>query len=297
MSFLANANTKLSVQGATGQLGRTAIQVMRAAGTSVVAGVTPGKGGERVEGVPIYDSIRDATADGNRPDASIAFVPAAFVLDAAREALEAQLDFLVLMVDAVPINTVLSIMELARGSRTCVVGPNTPGIVSPGRCHVGALRQEAFSPGPLAVLSRSGGMMTTLCHYLTAAGIGQSTCIGVGGDAIVGTDLTEAARMAEADPETHGICVFGEVGTYQEERLAAAIRAREITKPVFAYIAGVHATPGKRYSHAGAHDAEGTSGGARKRQVLSDAGVVVVNRYLELPVAIGSRLGVGAAGP
>lgn len=290
MSFLANGDTRLLVQGATGQLGRRAIQIMNAAGTKVVAGVTPGKGGELVAQTPIYDSIEDAIDDKRRPNASIAFVPAAHIAVAAAEAIEAELEFVVLMVDAVPINTALEIMSMQRGSQTRVVGPNSPGIVSPGRCHVGALRQEAFMEGPVAVLSRSGGMMTTLCEYMTTTGIGQSTCIGVGGDSIIGTDLAEAALLAEADTDTQALCIFGEVGTSQEERLASFMRQGRITKPVFAYIAGVNAPPGRRYSHAGAHDVDGSSGGARKRRLLSDAGAFIVERYFELPAVIAANV-------
>jgi succinyl-CoA synthetase alpha subunit len=185
----------------------------------------------------------------------------------------------VLMVDGVPLDLSLELVTRAREAGVTLIGPNSPGVISPGKSLLGALRADFYSPGSTALVSRSGGMMTTIAYELTKAGRGQSTCVGVGGDAVIGLDVPEAVLLAESDPETETIFVFGEVGTTQEERLAELVRGGRVTKPVYAYVAGASAPAGKRYSHAGASAEDADGGAAAKRRVLQEAGVTVLDRY------------------
>jgi succinyl-CoA synthetase alpha subunit len=279
MAFLIDETTRIVVQGLTGSTGQLGFVMMRAGGSTIVAGVTPGKGGTSAGDIPVFDTVEEARQAG--ATASILFVPAGRLRDAALEAIAAGMDPIVLMVDGVPLDLSLELVEAARARRVRLIGPNSPGIISPGKSLLGALRADFYTPGDVALLSRSGGMMTTIAYELTKAGRGQSTCVGVGGDAVIGVDLPEAAMLAEIDEQTRVLLVFGEVGTSQEERLARLIANGAITKPVFAYIAGANAPAGKRYSHAGA-SADGESGGAEaKRRVLRDAGVTVLDRYVD----------------
>jgi succinyl-CoA synthetase alpha subunit len=286
MAFLVDTDTRIAVQGLTGATGRMAAGMMLAGGASIVAGVTPGRGGTTVGEIPVFDTVEEARAVG--ATASILFVPARLLRDAALEAIDARMDPIVLMVDGVPVNVSLELVAAARARGVHLIGPNSPGVVSPGKSLLGALHSHFYSPGDVAIISRSGGMMTTIAHELTKAGVGQSTCVGVGGDAVIGLDLPAVALLAETDPETERILVFGEVGTGQEARLAALVAAGRIRKPVFAYIAGVNAPAGKRYSHAGA-SADGAEGGAEaKRRLLADAGVTVLDRYTDVRAIGGS---------
>lgn len=279
MAFLVDEDTRIVVQGLTGVTGQLAAEMMRAAGAAIVAGVTPGKGGETAGDTPVFDTVEEAKGVG--ATASILFVPASLLRDAALEALEAGMDPIVLMVDGVPLDLSLELVAKARRRGVRLIGPNSPGVISPGKCLLGALRADFYSPGNVALISRSGGMMTTIAYELTKAGIGQSTCVGVGGDAVIGLDMPAAALLAEDDPETSRLFVFGELGTRQEERLAELIRDGSIRKPVYAYVAGASAPAGKRYSHAGA-SADETGGGVdAKRSVLRDAGVTVLDRYID----------------
>lgn len=282
MAFLIDETTRILVQGITGRQGRFAVDLMTRGNSKPVAGVTPGKGGESVDGIPVFDTVEEAVAETG-VTASIIFVPATLLRDAALEAIDEGLDPIVLMVDGVPARDALAIIQSARAAGSRVIGPNTPGIVSPGRCLMAAVRHDPFLPGSIAVISRSGGMMTTLASVLTDGGLGQSTCLGVGGDRIIGLDLVDAAMQAEADPETSCIVVFGEVGTSQEHRLADAVLDGRINKPVVAYIAGVAAPPGVRYSHAGAFAGDASEEGEKKRARLAAAGVLVPQRYTEIP--------------
>jgi len=279
VAFLVDESTRVVVQGLTGSTGQMSAGMMRAGGTKIVAGVTPGKGGQDVAGVPVFDSVIEARDVG--ATASILFVPAGMLRDAALEAIHAGMDPIVLMVDGVPLDLSLELVEAAKAHGVQLIGPNSPGVISPGKSLLGALRADFYSPGDVALISRSGGMMTTIAYELTKAGVGQSTCVGVGGDAVIGLDMPMAARLAQADKETTRLLVFGEVGTRQEERLAEMVASGEITKPVYAYVAGASAPAGKRYSHAGA-SAEDEGGGAdAKRVVLRKAGVTVLDRYTD----------------
>jgi succinyl-CoA synthetase alpha subunit len=279
MAFLVDEHTRIVVQGLTGATGKMAAGMMRDAGATIVAGVTPGKGGQTADGVPIFDTVEEAKAVG--ANASILFVPAGLLRDAALEAIDAGMDPIVLMVDGVPLDLSLEVVSRARERGVRLIGPNSPGVISPGKSLLGALRVDFYSEGDVALISRSGGMMTTIAYELTKAGIGQSTCVGVGGDAVIGLDMPAAALLAEDDPETARLLVFGEVGTSNEERLAELVRTRRIKKPVYAYVAGASAPGGKRYSHAGASADDSGGGAEAKRTVLRDAGVTVLDRYID----------------
>src|SRR4051812_1533924 len=208
MAFLVDRDTRVVVQGLTGASGRMGAGMMRDGGATIVAGVTPGKGGQAVDGIPVFDTVEEARDAGGT--ASILFVPAGLLRDAALEAMAAGMDPIVLMVDGVPLDLSLELVAAARAHGVTLVGPNSPGVISPGRSLLGALRPDFYAEGDVAVISRSGGMMTTICHELTRAGRGQSTCVGVGGDAVIGLDMPAAARLAEADQQTERILVFGE---------------------------------------------------------------------------------------
>jgi succinyl-CoA synthetase alpha subunit len=280
MAFLVDTDTRIVVQGLTGATGQMAAEMMKGGGAEIVAGVTPGKGGETSDGIPVFDTVQEAREAGG--SASILFVPAGLLRDAALEAMDAGMDPIVLMVDGVPLDLSLELVATARRQGVTLIGPNSPGVISPGKSLLGALRAEFYSPGDVALISRSGGMMTTIAYQLTQSGRGQSTCVGVGGDAVIGLDVPAAALLAQADPETARIVIFGEVGTGQEERLAALVRSGDITKPVYAYIAGVSAPAGKRYSHAGASSDESGGGVQDKRRLLRAAGITVLDRYTEV---------------
>jgi succinyl-CoA synthetase alpha subunit len=213
MAFLIDRETRIVVQGLTGATGRLGAEMMQAGGATIVAGVTPGKGGADVDGIPVFDTVEEAKQVGGT--ASILFVPAGLLRDAALEAIDAGMDPIVLMVDGVPLDVSLELVSAARAAGVTLIGPNSPGVISPGQSLLGALRPDFYAPGRVALISRSGGMMTTIAYQLTQAGLGQSTCVGVGGDAVIGLDVPAAALLAQADPETDRMLVFGEVGTRQ----------------------------------------------------------------------------------
>lgn len=285
MSFLVDENTRVLVQGITGVLGRFVVTMMIDHGLTPVAGVTPGRGGTSVSGVPVFDSVEAAIASEG-VTASLVMVPAAGLRDAVLEAIESGISPIVLMVDGVPLGLSEELLRVARDHGVIIIGPNSPGVITPGKCLLGALHPAKFAAGDIAVISRSGGMMSTIAHTLSSAGLGTSTCLGIGGDSVIGLDMPAAALLAENDPDSRAIVVFGEIGTSQEERLGDLVRTGAITKPVIVYIAGAAAPAGIRYSHAGAKS-DGESGTALwKRQRLADDGVRVVERYVDIPAAI-----------
>lgn len=291
MSILIDENKRVLVQGITGREGRARARLMRDYGTQVVAGVTPGKGGEDVEGIPVYDTVLEAWEQSGPIDISVLFIPAPIVKNAALEAIDAGIELLVIVPDRVPIYDVLEIAEAARRKGARFVGPNTLGVLSPGRAVLGMMGGRAtsarswFIPGPVGICSRSGGITSSMAYYMAQAGIGATTLVHVGGDVVVGLPLPEVILLFETDPETKAIVMFGEIGGSQEERVAELTEAGEITKPIVAFIGGKAAKSGTRFSHAGAiiEGGRGTHDGKVKR--LRAAGVTVVDAFGELPQA------------
>ncbi len=273
MSVLVDAETRVVVQGITGHQGTVHARAMREFGTKVVAGVTPGKGGTTVEGVPVFDSVRDAVRATNA-NASCLFVPAPYAKDALLEAVDAGIRLCVLVTEHIPFHDMLVMYHYARAKGTRIIGPNCPGIAAPGKAKVGIIPNVVFRPGRVGVISRSGTLTYEIVNGIKEHGLGQSTCIGLGGDPVVGTSFVDALPLFEKDPETDLLVLVGEIGGTGEEEAAEAIRAH-FTKPVVAYIAGRSAPPGKRMGHAGAIISRGRGTAASKLEALQAAGAHV----------------------
>jgi succinyl-CoA synthetase alpha subunit len=289
MAILIDETSRVVVQGITGREGMARTKLMKDYGTKVVAGVTPGKAGQEVHGVPVFDSVKDAWDKAGPVDVSVMFVPASLVKNGALEALEAGVKLLVLVPDRVPIWDVLEIARLARDKGARFVGPNTLGLLSPGRAVCGMIGGTAerardwFKPGGVGVSSRSGGMTSALAYYLSREGIGQSTIVHVGGDAVVGLSHPEVMELFQDDEETRCVAMFGEIGTTQEERVADLIERGRFTKPLIAFIGGKAAKSGTRFSHAGAIVEGGRGSYQTKVDRLRRAGVRVVDSIFDIP--------------
>jgi succinyl-CoA synthetase alpha subunit len=291
MSVIAGPETRLLVQGITGGAARLHTRLMREYGTNVVAGARPGAGGQEVEGVPVFDTAAEAVEEAGA-DASILFVPAAAMKGAAFEALDAGARLIVMVSEHVPLHDVMEIVARAERAGADVVGPNTPGlIVPPARVKIGFVPSSYYVPGSVGVASRSGTLTYEIVSRLTLAGIGQSTCVGVGGDPVVGTTFPTLARRFEADPETRAMLFVGEVGGTMEEELAELVESGEITKPVVAYIAGRTAPEGKRMGHAGAIVAAGRGSIGSKLEAYEAAGVPVAAVPAEVTALVEAALG------
>jgi len=258
---------------------------MREYGTKVVAGVTPGKAGETVDGVPVYDSCFEAV-DATGANASIVFVPAPYAKDAAIEAIEAGVELLVIITERIPFHDCLDIMPYARSRGCRVIGPNCPGVISPGKAKAGIMPNHIFKPGDVGVISRSGTLTYEIVNAITEAGFGQSTCIGIGGDPVIGTSMPEALELLAKDRQTKRIVVVGEIGGTTEEETAK--RARRIRKRVYAYIAGRTAPPGRRMGHAGAIISRGLGTAETKIKAFEAAGVPVAGYPVEIATLLGS---------
>ena len=289
MSILVDEKSTVCVQGITGREGMVRTRLMKDYGTRIVAGVTPGKGGGEVYGVPVFDSVQEAREKTGPIDISVIFVPAALVKNAALEAIDAGVKLLVLVPDRVPIFDVLEVSRFAEEKGANFVGPNTLGLLSPGKAVLGMIggraerAREWFRPGNIGVSSRSGGMTSAISYYLTEAGLGQSTIIHVGGDAVVGLSHPEVVERFEKDDQTEMVAMFGEIGTTQEERVADLIERGKFTKPLIAFIGGKAAKSGTRFSHAGAI-VEGTRGSYdSKVKRLKEVGVHVVDTVSDIP--------------
>jgi succinyl-CoA synthetase alpha subunit len=291
MSILIDQTKRVLVQGITGREGRARARLMKEYGTQVVAGVTPGKGGQEVDGVPVFDTIREAWETVGEIDISVLFIPAPIVKSAALEAIDARVKLLVIVPDRVPIYDVLEIAEAAQGTEAQFVGPNTLGVLSPGKGILGMIGGRAvsarswFIPGPVGITSRSGGITSSMAYYLAQEGIGATTLVHVGGDMVVGLPHPEVVRLFENDPETEAIVMFGEIGGSQEEQVADLVESGEVSKPIIAFIGGKAAKSGTRFSHAGAiiEGGRGTHEGKVNR--LREVGVTVVDAFGELPQA------------
>jgi succinyl-CoA synthetase alpha subunit len=285
MSILVNRNTKLLVQGITGQSGAFHARGCMEYGTNVVAGVTPGKGKQSFDGkVPIYDTVSEARKQTGC-NASMIFVPAPFAADAILEAADAGVELIVCITEGIPVMDMMRVKEVMKGSKSRLIGPNCPGIITPGECKIGIMPGYIHKRGNVGVISRSGTLTYEAVWQLTQRGYGQSTCIGVGGDPIHGTSHLDAAKMFAEDPETKALILIGEIGGTGEEEAAAWIKTN-FKKPVCAFIAGATAPPGRRMGHAGAIVAGSSGTAAVKIEALKAAGIAVA----ETPAAIAETL-------
>jgi succinyl-CoA synthetase alpha subunit len=289
MSILVDQSTKLIVQGITGREGGFHTNQMIAYGTNVVAGVTPGKGGTDFEGVPVYDSVAQAVS-ATGANASVIFVPGPFAADAILEAEAAGLPFVCAITEGVPQHDMIRAVNKLRENPDCrLVGPNCAGIISPGKCKIGIMPGQIFAEGRVGLVSRSGTLTYEIVNELTNAGLGQSTCIGIGGDPLLGTTFVDVLPMFEADPETDAVVMIGEIGGSDEENGAEYIK--KMTKPVVAFISGRTAPPGKRMGHAGAIISGGIGGPDSKVKALLEAGAKVADTTTEIPGLVKSALG------
>jgi succinyl-CoA synthetase alpha subunit len=284
MSILADENTRLLVQGITGREGTFHTQQAVAYGTKVVAGVTPGKGGSTVDGIPVFNTV-GAARDATGANASVIFVPPPFAADAILEAADAGLPLVVCITEGIPTLDMARVMHYLSRTKTRLIGPNCPGIISPGRCKIGIMPGHIHLQGSVGVVSRSGTLTYEAVGQLSALGIGQSTCIGIGGDPIIGTTFVDVLRLFNEDAETHGIVMIGEIGGTAEEEAAAFIKA-QVKKPVVGFIAGRTAPPGRRMGHAGAIISGGKGTAEDKIAALQSAGIAVA----ESPALIGETL-------
>jgi succinyl-CoA synthetase alpha subunit len=284
MSILVDENARLLVQGITGREGTFHTQQAVAYGTKVVAGVTPGKGGSTVDGIPVFNTV-GAARDATGANASVIFVPPPFAADAILEAADAGLPLVVCITEGIPTLDMARVMHYLSRTKTRLIGPNCPGIISPGRCKIGIMPGHIHLQGSVGVVSRSGTLTYEAVGQLSALGIGQSTCIGIGGDPIIGTTFVDVLRLFNEDAETHGIVLIGEIGGTAEEEAAAFIKA-QVKKPVVGFIAGRTAPPGRRMGHAGAIISGGKGTAADKIAALQSAGIAVA----ESPALIGETL-------
>jgi len=273
MAIVVDRDTRLVVQGLTGREGRFHGLRNRDYGTNVVAGVTPGKGGQDVEGIPVFNTVAEAVEEA-RANTSLVFVPGPFAADAMYEAIDAGIETVICIAEHVPAHEMLRVYNYVQGRGITMIGPNCPGALSPGRANVGIIPGEIFSEGKIGLVSRSGTLTYQIGHELTQLGLGNSTIVGIGGDPVVGSSFIDILRKFENDPETERVVMVGEIGGDEEEKAARFI-GDEMTTPVFAYIAGFTAPPGKTMGHAGAI-ISGSSGTAEaKKDALEAAGVTV----------------------
>jgi succinyl-CoA synthetase alpha subunit len=287
MAIIIDEKTNVLVQGITGKQGLFHTKQMLEYGTRIVAGTSPGKGGTYAEGIPVYDSVRAACED-HKIDASVIFIPASIARNAALEALEAGIKVVVVVTEHIPVHDEMAIVAYAKRQNAVVIGPNTFGIVSSGKCKMGIPPNQFFIPGPVGVVARSGTLTYEIVGNLTAQGIGQSTVVGMGGDRIVGLTFIDVLKRFELDPETKVIVLIGEIGGNAEEEAANYIK--EMTKPVVAYIAGKSAPPGKRMGHAGAIIERGNGTYQGKVEALNLAGVKVAELPFEVPAIVKNLL-------
>jgi len=280
MSILVDKETRLVVQGITGKEGSFHARQCVDYGTQVVAGVTPGKGGQKLDGIPVFNTVAQAVA-ATGANTSLIFVPPGFAADAILEAAAAGIKVIVCITEGIPTLEMVRVTAALQGTGCRLIGPNCPGIISPGQAKVGIMPGPIHQEGNIGLVSRSGTLTYEAVHQLTLAGLGQSTCIGIGGDPIIGTNFIDALQLFEADPQTAGVVLIGEIGGAAEEEAAAFI-ARKMAKPVVAFIAGQTAPPGKRMGHAGAIISGGSGKAGEKMAALRAAGATVVASVADL---------------
>ena len=288
MSILVDEKTKVIVQGITGRDGSFHTKQMIEYGTKVVAGVTPGKGGQVAEGVPVFNSVKEAVAETDA-DASVIYVPPAFAADALLEAVDSGVELVVCITEGLPVNNMLKVFNYLKTKKTRLIGPNCPGIISPGKTKLGILPASIHAQGNIGLVSRSGTLTYEVVFALTNAGLGQSTCIGIGGDPVIGTNFIDTLRLFQDDPETEAIVLIGEIGGTDEEKAADFIK-EYVTKPVVAFIAGRTAPPGKRMGHAGAIISGGKGTADEKIEALNNAGIPVAQIPQDIPKLLKEHL-------
>lgn len=281
MSILINKKTKLIVQGITGRDGSFHAEQMKKYGTNVVGGVTPGKGGTKVSGIPVFNTVADAVRE-TKANTSVIYVPPMFAVDAIFEATDAGISLIICITEGVPANDMIKVYDYIKGKNCRLIGPNCPGIISPEQSKVGIMPGNICIKGPVGVVSRSGTLTYEAIWALTRAGIGQSTCLGIGGDQIIGTNFIDTLKMFEADPATKAVVLIGEIGGSDEEEAAQFVK-KKMTKPVVGFIAGRMAPPGKRMGHAGAIISGGSGTAADKVAALEKAGIPVASSPTQLP--------------
>jgi succinyl-CoA synthetase alpha subunit len=275
MSILINKNTKVICQGITGKAGAFHTKGCKEYSNTMVGGVTPGKGGETVEGLPVFDTVIEAV-EKTGANATMIFVPAAFTADAILEALDAGIKVIAAITEGVPVLDMVRVYELVRRSDAVLIGPNCPGLITPGECKIGIMPGYIHKPGKIGIMSRSGTLTYEAVWQTTNLGLGQSTCVGLGGDPIVGTNYIDLFKRFQEDPQTEAILMMGEIGGTAEEEAAAFVK-ENVTKPVAAFIAGRTAPPGRRMGHAGAIISGGKGTAAEKVAALKDAGIEVAD--------------------
>jgi succinyl-CoA synthetase alpha subunit len=284
MSILVDKNTRLICQGITGKVGAFHTKHCREYGTNVVGGVTPGKGGETVEGLPVWDTVYEAVEQAGA-DATMIFVPAPYTADAILEALDAKIKTIIAITEGVPALDMVNVYEKVKASDSVLIGPNCPGVITPEECKIGIMPGYIHKRGSVGVMSRSGTLTYEAVWQLTNLGLGQTTCVGLGGDPIVGTSFIDLLAMFEADPKTEAILMMGEIGGTAEEEAAAYVKDH-VTKPVAAFIAGRTAPPGKRMGHAGAIISGGKGTADEKIAALNAAGIEVAESPADMGTAV-----------
>jgi succinyl-CoA synthetase alpha subunit len=284
MSILINKNTKVITQGITGATGLFHAQGARDYGTQMVGGVTPGKGGAIIDGFPVFDTVKDAV-EKTGATASVIYVPPPFAADSIMEAVDAGIELVCCITEGIPVLDMVKVKQYMKGKKTRLVGPNCPGVITPGQCKIGIMPGYIHKAGKVGVVSRSGTLTYEAVWQLTCLGLGQSTCVGIGGDPVNGTNHLDVLRLFEADPDTEAVIMIGEIGGTSEEEGAYFVK-EHMTKPVAAYIAGVTAPPGKRMGHAGAIISGGKGTAAEKVRVLEECGISVAASPAEMAQAL-----------
>jgi succinyl-CoA synthetase alpha subunit len=292
MAIIVDRDTRLVVQGLTGSEGRFHGLRNRRYGTNVVAGVTPGKGGQDVEGIPVFNTVAEAVAQAGA-NTTLIFVPARFATDAIYEAVDAGITTVVCITEHVPAHDMLRVYTYIRPRGVTMIGPNCPGVLSPGRANVGIIPAEIFSEGAIGLVSRSGTLTYQIGHELTQLGLGNSSIVGIGGDPVVGSSFIDILARFEADPETELIVLVGEIGGDEEEKAARYVSGH-VTKPVLAYIAGFSAPPGKTMGHAGAIISGSSGTAAAKKEALEAVGIAVGTTPTEVAQLVAERFGARA---
>ena len=295
MSILVNKDTRVVTQGITGSTGQLHTRACREYGTRMVAGVTPGRGGTDFEGIPIFNTVAESVA-ATGANASVIYVPPPFAADAILEAVDAELPLVICITEGIPILDMIRVKRYMAGKASRLIGPNCPGVITPGECKIGIMPGYIHKAGHIGVVSRSGTLTYEAVHQLTQLGIGQSSCVGIGGDPVNGTGFVDVLRLFQDDPQTEGVVLIGEIGGSAEEDAAAFIQAH-MTKPVAAFIAGQTAPKGKRMGHAGAIIAGGSGTAAEKIRAFEQAGVHTIPSPAEMGVTMARAMGIAVEEP